>query len=170
MALLIDKIRTRFSPCCLCARVVRFADGFSLLGLFLQILLAGKSINFLHQTCHDRTRIRDRDAVRHAETAQGEAALRMRHDSVTSQSADSRVHDLCLKQQHSVLCESDQHDANHCGRCRGGGNPNAFPFVFTSGYGASLQEIERAHCQHFPHFRCQWRASSARTWTACSRT
>ena len=38
---------------------------------FLQMLLTGKSINFLRQVCQDRTAIRTRDVVKAAETNQG---------------------------------------------------------------------------------------------------
>lgn len=37
----------------------------------LQILLAGKAINFLRQVCQDRTLVRSREAIRAAETSQG---------------------------------------------------------------------------------------------------
>ncbi len=42
-----------------------------LLSLQFQILLTGKSINFLRQVCQDRTSIRDRDVIKAAETEQG---------------------------------------------------------------------------------------------------
>jgi len=37
----------------------------------VQILLAGKAINFLRQVCQDRTLVRSREAIRAAETSQG---------------------------------------------------------------------------------------------------
>lgn len=46
---------------------VKFLTNFSL----YQILLTGKSINFLHHVCHDETNVRELEAVKLAETHQG---------------------------------------------------------------------------------------------------
>ncbi|ELU14115.1 hypothetical protein CAPTEDRAFT_224608 [Capitella teleta] len=54
-----------------------------------KILLTGKSINFLRQVCKDRTTIRNRDAIKNAETTQGEQERSLRIISVNLISVES---------------------------------------------------------------------------------
>ena len=55
------------------SRILKYASLANMSGFLLQILLTGKSINFLRQVCQDRTTIRSWDVVKAAETHQGES-------------------------------------------------------------------------------------------------
>ena len=58
----------------------------------LQILLTGKSINFLRQVCQDRTTIRTLDVVKAAETKQGKVS----HTAISNISLEIKAVFICI--------------------------------------------------------------------------